>query len=190
MAAGVRRIEALTGEKALEYFRKQDEELDQIARLFKVSKEKAVMQAQNLMEELRSLQKELESLKAKMTVNAADDILKNVQKVADISILSAYRPELDANALRQMGDTLKDKLGDSIIVLAGGREKLSFVVMATENAVKKGAHAGNIVKAAAQITGGNGGGRPNMAQAGGKDPSKMEEALKKATETAIEQLQK
>ena len=190
VAAGVRRIEALTGEKALEYFRKQDEELDQIAHLFKVSKEKAVMQAQNLMEEFRSLQKELESLKAKMTANAADDILKDVQKVADISILSAYRPELDNNALRQMGDTLKDKLGDSIIILAGGKEKLSFVVMATENAVKKGAHAGNIVKVAAQITGGNGGGRPNMAQAGGKDSSKIEEALKKATETAIEQLQK
>ncbi len=190
VAAGVRRIEALTGEKALEYFRKQDQELDLIAHIVKTSKEKAAGQIKTLMEELKTLQKELAGVKAKMTANAADDIMKDVQKVEEISVLSAFRPELDANALRQMGDTLKGKLGDCVIILAGGKEKLSFVVMATDTAVKKGAHAGNIVKVAAQKTGGNGGGRPNMAQAGGKDASQVEAALEEAKKTAIEQLTK
>ena len=190
VAAGVRRIEALTGEKALEYFRKQDQELELIAHIVKTSKEKAAGQIKTLMEELKTLQKELAGVKAKMTANAADDIMKDVQKVEEISVLSAFRPELDANALRQMGDTLKGKLGDCVIILAGGKEKLSFVVMATDTAVKKGAHAGNIVKVAAQKTGGNGGGRPNMAQAGGKDASQGEAALEEAKKTAIEQLTK
>ena len=190
VAAGVRRIEALTGEKALEYFRKQDQELELIAHIVKTSKEKAAGQIKTLMEELKTLQKELAGVKAKMTANAADDIMKDVQKVEEISVLSAFRPELDANALRQMGDTLKGKLGDCVIILAGGKEKLSFVVMATDTAVKKGAHAGNIVKVAAQKTGGNGGGRPNMAQAGGKDASQVEAALEEAKKTAIEQLTK
>ena len=188
VAAGVRRIEAVTGEKALEYFRKQDQELTQIAQLTKVSKEKAVAQVQSLVSELKELQKELESLKAKMTEGAADDILKNVQEVEGIKLLAAYKPELDAGALRQMGDTLKNKLGSCVVMLAGGTEKLLFVVMATEDAVKAGAHAGNIVRTAAQVTGGNGGGRPNMAQAGGKDVTKVQEALEAAKALAESQL--
>ena len=190
VAAGVRRIEALTGEKALEYFRKQDQELAQIAQMTKVSKDKAVAQVQNLMAEMKNLQKELESLKAKMTAGAADDILKNVEEVGGIKVLAAYKPELDAGALRQMGDTLKDKMGESVVILAGGTEKLMFVVMATDGAIKKGAHAGNIVRTAAQMTGGNGGGRPNMAQAGGKDASKIAEALEAAKKMAAQQLNK
>ena len=117
-------MEAVTGEKALEYFRKQDQELTQIAQLTKVSKEKAVAQVQSLVSELKELQKELESLKAKMTEGAADDILKNVQEVEGIKLLAAYKPELDAGALRQMGDTLKNKLGSGVVMLAGGTEKL------------------------------------------------------------------
>ena len=188
VAAGVRRIEAVTGEKALEYFRKQDQELTQIAQLTKVSKDKAVAQVQSLVSELKELQKELESLKAKMTEGAADDILKNVQEVGGIKLLAAYKPELDAGALRQMGDTLKNKLGSCVVMLAGGTEKLLFVVMATDDAVKAGAHAGNIVRTAAQVTGGNGGGRPNMAQAGGKDVTKVQEALEAAKALAESQL--
>lgn len=188
VAAGVRRIEALTGEKALEYFRHQDQELGRIAQMAKVSKEKAAAQVEILLGEMKTLQKELESMKAKMTASAAEDILKEVQEVNGVKVLAAYKPELDALALRQMGDTLKDKLGECVVILAGGTQKLFFVVMATDGAVQKGAHAGNIVRTAAQATGGNGGGRPGMAQAGGKDSAKVGEALAKAKEMAAGQL--
>ena len=106
----------------------------------------------------------------------------------EISILTAYKPEMDANALRQLGDSLKDKLGECVILLAGGSDKLNFVAMATDGAVKAGAHAGNIIKEAAKTAGGGGGGRPNMAQAGGKNPAGIPDAIAKVAEVLESQL--
>ena len=177
IAAGVRRIEALTGEKALEYFRTQEAEVKQTAAILKCSRERVVEQAAALMAELKETQRQLASLQSRLTSGAAEDMLKEAQTIQGISVLAIYRPELEADALRQLGDSLKEKLGECVLVLAGGKEKLVFVAMATDGAIQKGAHAGSIVKAAAAAAGGGGGGRPNMAQAGGKDASKVQEAL-------------
>lgn len=190
VAAGVRRIEALTGEGALEYYEKQEQELSQVAAALKTKKERLVEAAESLTEQVKELQRELASLQSKMASGAADEILQSAEKAGDIAVLAAYKPELDANALRQLGDSLKDKLGECVIILAGGQDKLQFVAMATEGAVKAGAHAGNIVKEAAKTAGGGGGGRPNMAQAGGKDASKVEEAVEAAKQVALQQLKK
>ncbi|MBQ7016699.1 MAG: alanine--tRNA ligase, partial [Firmicutes bacterium] len=188
VAAGVRRIEALTGTGALEYYEKQEQELNQVASVLKSKKDRLVESAESLMEQMKELQRELASLQSKLASGAADDILKAAEKVGEISVLTAYKPEMDANALRQLGDSLKDKLGECVILLAGGSDKLNFVAMATEGAVKAGAHAGNIIKEAAKTAGGGGGGRPNMAQAGGKDASKAEAALEAGKAVALSQL--
>ena len=185
VASGVRRIEAVTGRKALEYYRAQETELKQIATIVKSAKDRVVESVEALQQQNKALQKELESLKSQMTANAANDILKDVRTIADIKVLCVYQPDLGMEELKTMGDTLKDKLGACVLVLAGGKEKVQFVAMATPEAVAKGAHAGNIVREAAKVTGGGGGGRPAMAQAGGKDASKVEEALK-AAEAVIE----
>ncbi len=189
VAAGVRRIEALTGDAALEYYEKQEEELQQVASVLKTNRDRLVETAVSLTEQVKELQRELAALQSKMATGTAEELLQKAEKIGEIAVLAAYQPELDANALRQLGDSLKDKLGECVIILGGGKEKLQFVAMATEAAVKAGAHAGNIVKEAAKTAGGGGGGRPNMAQAGGKDVTKAEEAVQAAKETARMQLQ-
>ena len=188
VAAGVRRIEALTGEGAMAYYENNEHVIEEAAEVLKTRKDNLAEAAKSLQAQVRELQKELQSLKTQMANSAADDMMKQAEKVGDVSILSVYEPEADVNALRQLGDSLKDKLGECVIALAGGKDKLIFVVMATDGAVKAGAHAGNIVREAAKTAGGGGGGRPNMAQAGGKDVSKVSEALAKAVETAKSQL--
>ncbi len=177
VAAGVRRIEALTGEKALEYFRNQEKEVREMAAALKCPRERVPEQLQSILAELKETKRELESMKSKLTGSAADDIAASAEKLGDIAVLAAYKPELDAEALKSLGDSLKEKLGECALILCGGSEKLVFVAMATDGAVKKGAHAGNAVKAAATVAGGGGGGRPNMAQAGGRDASKAAAAV-------------
>ena len=188
VAAGVRRIEALTGEKALEYFQKQEADLHQIAAMVKANKDRVVDSVEALQQQVKDLQKELDALKSQLTASAADDILKNVETIGDIKTLCVYQADMDMDALRKLGDTLKDKLGECVLVLAGGTEKLQFVAMATKNAVAAGAHAGNIVREAAKTTGGGGGGKPAMAQAGGKDVSKVMDALEAAKNVIRTQL--
>ena len=188
VAAGVRRIEAVTGEKALQYFRRQENLLAQIGKLLKVGADKAPAQVREVLAQVKELSRELESMKAKQAAGEADAILKNVREIGGVKVLASYQPSLDAEGLRRMGDTLKEKLGNAVILLAGGTDKLVFVAMATDDAVKKGAHAGNLVRSAARVAGGNGGGRPNMAQAGGKDVSKVQEALSAALAEAESQI--
>ena len=180
IAAGVRRIEAVTGEGALQYYAQQEEQLLKVAEILRAQKDRVPEVVRNLQQQLRDTQKELTTLQAKMAASEADDLMKNAEDINGVRVLTAYLPKLEMNDLRTMGDSLKDKLGESVIVLAGGETKITFVAMATDGAVKKGAHAGNLVREAAKITGGGGGGRPNMAQAGGKDASKVQEALDKA----------
>ena len=103
--------------------------------------------------------------------------------------MAAQIEGVDMNGLRELGDQLKEKLGDGVVVLASGSDgKVSLMATATDGAMKKGAHAGNLVKAIAGCVGGGGGGRPNMAQAGGKNPSGIQDALKKAEEVLAEQI--
>ena len=189
IAAGVRRIEALTGEGALAHYQAQEEEIRTLSALAKTSPDKLVARVEQLLAEQKELAKELEKLKAKMAGGAADEMLSKKVEINGVAVLAAEVKDMDGNAMRTLGDQLKNKLGSGVIVLAGeAGGKVSLIVMATDDVVKKGAHAGNIIKAAAGVCGGGGGGRPNMAQAGGKDASKIGEALEKAKEVIAEQI--
>ena len=189
IAAGVRRIEALTGEGALAHYQAQEEEIRTLSALAKTSPDKLVARVEQILAEQKELAKELEKLKAKMAGGAADEMLSKKVDINGVAVLVAEVKDMDGNAMRTLGDQLKNKLGSGVIVLAGeAGGKVSLIVMATDDVVKKGAHAGNIIKAAAGVCGGGGGGRPNMAQAGGKDASKIGEALEKAKEVIAEQI--
>ena len=127
--------------------------------------------------------------RSKIAQSAAGDVLDQVKEVKGIKLLAAQIEGVDMNGLRELGDQLKEKLGDGVVVLASGSDgKVSLMATATDGAMKKGAHAGNLVKAIAGCVGGGGGGRPNMAQAGGKNPSGIQDALKKAEEVLAEQI--
>ena len=189
VAAGVRRIEALTGTEALKHFQAQEEQLKTVCGIVKATPDNMVKRIETLVAEQKELSKELEKLKAKMAGGAVSEILNGKKEINGVNAVLAEVKEADGNALRTMGDQLKEKLGSGVIVLGSGKDgKVSLVVMATDDVVKKGVHAGNIIKAAAAVCGGGGGGRPNMAQAGGKDASKIGEALVKAEEVIKEQI--
>lgn len=189
VAAGVRRIEAVTGQQALRHYQAQEEEIREICRMVKSTPDKLLARLEQMMAEQKETAKELEKLKAKMAGGAADEILSQKAEIGGMAVLAVEIKDTDANALRTLGDQLKAKLGSGVIVLASAQGgKVNLVAMATDDAVKKGIHAGNIIKAAATVCGGGGGGRPNMAQAGGKDASKIAQALEKAKDVITEQL--
>ncbi len=189
VAAGVRRIEAVTGKEALKHYQAQEDEIKEICRLVKSTPDKLLSRLEQLLAEQKETAKELEKLKAKMAGGAADEMLNSKVEIGGVAVLAAEVKDMDGNALRTMGDQLKQKLGSGVVVLASGKDgKVNLMAMATDDVVKKGVHAGNIIKAAAAVCGGGGGGRPNMAQAGGKDASKIADALEKAKEVVAEQL--
>lgn len=189
VAAGVRRIEAVTGKEALKHYQAQEDEIKEICRLVKSTPDKLLARLEQLLAEQKETAKELEKLKAKMAGGAADEMLNSKVEIGGVAMLAAEVKDMDGNALRTMGDQLKQKLGSGVVVLASGKDgKVNLMAMATDDVVKKGVHAGNIIKAAAAVCGGGGGGRPNMAQAGGKDASKIADALEKAKAVVAEQL--
>ena len=189
VAAGVRRIEAVTGREALKHYQAQEDEIKEICRLVKSTPDKLLARLEQLLAEQKETAKELEKLKAKMAGGAADEMLNSKVEIGGVAVLAAEVKDMDGNALRTMGDQLKQKLGSGVVVLASGKDgKVNLMAMATDDVVKKGVHAGNIIKAAAAVCGGGGGGRPNMAQAGGKDASKIADALEKAKAVVAEQL--
>ncbi|ONI39175.1 alanine--tRNA ligase [Candidatus Epulonipiscium fishelsonii] len=189
VASGVRRIEAITGFAALSYYQNLEDELNQIGDLVKARKNDIVKKVTSNLKELQSLQKDFDALKSQIARSEATQILDNATEVNGLKILVAQLENIDMNNLRDMGDTLKDKLGEGIIFLASGNEgKVNLVCMATKGAVEKGAHCGNIISKSAKIVDGGGGGRPNMAQAGGKNYNKIKECLKVAKEIILEQI--
>ena len=189
VAAGVRRIEAVTGKEALKHYQAQEDEIKEICRLVKSTPDKLLSRLEQLLAEQKETAKELEKLKAKMAGGAADEMLSGKVEIGGVAVLAAEVKDMDGNALRTMGDQLKQKLGSGVVVLASGKDgKVNLMAMATDDVVKKGVHAGNIIKAAAAVCGGGGGGRPNMAQAGGRDASKIADALEKAKAVVAEQL--
>jgi len=191
VAAGVRRIEALTGFGALNFYEEQQFLFMQIRNLLKVSPKDIINKLVSMAEENKKLSKELESIKSKMSGNIADDIINNKLQINGINVMCYYaeKQKIDMNGLRNICDQIKAKVKSGVIVLASAdKGKANFVAMATDDVIKKGVKAGDIVKAAAAVCGGSGGGRPNMAQAGGKDISKIKEALKTAEQKIEEQL--
>ncbi|MBQ7067503.1 MAG: alanine--tRNA ligase [Lachnospiraceae bacterium] len=189
VAAGVRRIEALTGNGVFAYYNHLEEVLDKVAKTMKATPANIEEKAEHLMKELKALQSENESLKSKAAKDALGNVMDQVKDVKGVKLLATKVSGVDMNGLRELGDQLKEKLGDGVVLLISEMDgKVNLVAMATEGAMAKGAHAGNLIKGVAACVGGGGGGRPNMAQAGGKNPSGIDEALTKAVNVLEEQI--
>lgn len=189
VAAGVRRIEALTSKGLIRYYDNLEKKLNEAAKVLKATPDNLAEKIAHLTAENKALHREVESLKSKLAQDAMGDVMNQVQEIKGVKLLAAAVDGVDMNGLRDLGDQLKEKLGDGVVVLASGNDgKVSLMVTATDAAMKQGAHAGNLIKAIAGLVGGGGGGRPNMAQAGGKNPAGIQEALKKAAEVLEGQL--
>ena len=189
IAAGVRRIEALTGDGVFKYYKEIEEQLHQAAKTAKTTPAGLNEKIEHLQAEIRELHSENESLKSKMAKDALGDVMNQVQEIGGVKVLAARVDGVDMNGLRDLGDQLKEKLGEGVVVLASAVDgKVSLMATATDGAQKKGAHAGNLIKAIAGLVGGGGGGRPGMAQAGGKNPDGIDAAIAKVAEVAAEQI--
>ena len=189
IAAGVRRIEALTGDAVFAYYKEQEAQLANAAKLLKTKPEAVSEKIEHLYAEIKALQSENEALKSKAAKDALGDVMNQVQEIKGVKLLAARVDDVDMNGLRDLGDQLKEKLGDGVVVLASVKDgKVSLMATATDEAQKKGAHAGNLIKAIASIVGGGGGGRPNMAQAGGKNAAAIPDAIKEVAKVLEGQL--
>ncbi len=189
VAAGVRRIEALTGNGVLQYYKNLENIIQEAAKTVKATPGNLVEKCGHLMAELKSLHAELESLKSKAAKDAMGDVMNQVQEVKGVKLLAVSVDGVDMNGLRDLGDQMKEKLGEGVVVLMAGQDgKVNMIAMATEKAQKAGAHAGNLIKGIAALVGGGGGGRPGMAQAGGKNPAGIPAAVAEAVKVLEGQL--
>ncbi len=190
IASGVRRIEAMTSQNVFDYYKKTEEELLKAAKLVKTEPSQLLKKLETILEEMKSLQSENEKLKAKLANQALGDVINQVVEVKGVKLLAAKVSDVDMNGLRNLGDQLKTKIGEGVVILASaqGTDKVNLIAMATEDAMKHGAHAGNLIKKLASFVGGGGGGRPNMAQAGGKNPNGIEAMLAAAKQVLEEQI--
>lgn len=180
VAAGVRRIEAITGENVYNLLTQLDDKIQQVSDILKTSVHDVTHKAEQLLVEIKALTRENEQLKNKIAKSSVSDIMNQMKKVGSFEVVTAKFEDVDMNTLRNLGDTIKDKFENSVVVLANVvGDKVELLAMASDAAVKNGAHAGNIIREVAKIAGGGGGGKPNMAQAGGKNPEKVDEALQK-----------
>ncbi len=191
IASGIRRIEAITSQGVFDYYKKMEEELLAAAKLVKTEPAQIRKKLETILEEGKALQSENEKLKAKLANQALKDTIDQVIEIQGVKLLAAKVSDVDMNGLRNLGDQLKNKLGEGVVILASaqGNEKVNLIAMATEGAMKKGAHAGNLIKKLASFVGGGGGGRPNMAQAGGKKPEGIAAMLEAAAKVLEEQIQ-
>lgn len=189
VAAGVRRIEALTSQGLMNYYNELENRLVEASKLVKAKPGKLSEKIKSLLAENKALGSEVESLKARLAKDALGDVMSQVVEVKGMKLLAAKVDGVDMNGLRDLGDKLKDKLGEGVIMLASSAQgRVNLMTMATKEAVEKGAHAGNLIKEIAALVGGGGGGRPNMAQAGGKNPEGIDAAVAKVKEVLESQL--
>ncbi len=189
VAAGVRRIEALTGANVLEYYKALEDNLEKAAQAAKTTTANLVERIQHMQSQIKELTSENESLKSKMAKDALGDVMSQVVEVKGMKLLATSVDGVDMNGLRDLGDQLKEKLGEGVVVLLSAQDgKVNMIAMATDGAVKAGAHAGNLIKGIAALVGGGGGGRPNMAQAGGKNPAGIKDAIEEAKKVLENQL--
>lgn len=178
IASGVRRIEAITGKDVYEYLLELEEDIEKIGSIIKGNRKELVKRIENITEELKEKERQIDSLKSKMALSIVDDIIDSKRVINGVNLVTYNVENMDMNSLRDLGDKIRDRLESCLVVLASIKDgKISFVAMATKDLIEKGIHAGNIIREVAKVTGGGGGGRPDMAQAGGKDPSKVDEAL-------------
>ena len=184
VAAGVRRIEALTGDAVIAHYEALEQEMLQAAAMLKTNPAGIPEKISSLLSELKSAHSEIEALKSRMAKDALGDVSDQVTQIKGVKLIRAKLEGVDMNGLRELGDQLKEKLGEGVVVLGCVNDgKVTLMATATDGAQKKGAHAGNLIKGIAALVGGGGGGRPNMAQAGGKNPAGLDDAL-----AAVEQV--
>ncbi len=158
--------------------------------MLKTSPSNLVERCEHLMAEMKTLQSENESLKSKAAKDALGDVMDQVQEVKGVKLLATKVAGVDMNGLRELGDQLKEKLGEGVVVLISDSDgKVNMIAMATDGAMGQGAHAGNLIKGIAALVGGGGGGRPNMAQAGGKNPAGIEAAITECAKVLEGQIQ-
>ena len=189
VAAGVRRIEALTGDAVFAYYKDIEKTLAEAAKAAKATPANLTDKIENMLAEIKALQSEIESMKSKAAKEALGDVMDQVKEVKGVKLLATAVEGVDMNGLRDLGDQLKEKLGEGVIVIASNAgDKVNLIAMATDGAMAKGAHAGNLIKGIAGLVGGGGGGRPNMAQAGGKNPAGIPDAIAKAEEVLAGQI--
>ena len=189
ISAGVRRIEALTGAGLMKYYAGMENILHEAAKIAKSEPNALAKKIQSLNDEIKALYSENEKLKAKMANDSVGDVLNQVEEIKGVKLLATKVSDVDMNGLRNLGDSLKEKMGGGVVVIVSTTaDKANVIVMADDDAVSKGAHAGNMIKEIAKCVGGGGGGRPNMAQAGGKNPAGADEAVAKAKEILEQQL--
>ena len=183
VASGVRRIEALTGDGVFAYYREMEKELNEAAKVAKTTPAQLKDKVEHMLSEIKSLQSEVEALKSKLAKDALGDVMNQITEVKGIKLLATAVEDVDMNGLRDLGDQLKEKLGEGVVVIASSANgKVNLIAMVTDGAMEKGAHAGNLIKGIAALVGGGGGGRPNMAQAGGKKPAGIPDAIHKVQE--------
>ncbi|WP_304969670.1 alanine--tRNA ligase [Romboutsia ilealis] len=189
VAAGVRRIEAITGRVVYNYLKEKEEVISNVCSNLKTKEDSLSQKVTSLIEENKSLSKELHDMKTKMSLQAIDSVLDSKVDVNGVNLVTTKFEGMDMNTLKEVADNLRDKLVSGVVVLANmSDDKLNLVATSTKDAVDKGVHCGNIVKTIAQIAGGKGGGRPNMAQAGAPDVSKVDEVLNHASEVLKSQV--
>ncbi len=178
VASGIRRIEAVTGRKAYQLVQKRLSEIGHVADLLKATPDQVLEKTESLLEHYAEAQKEVTQLRRDVAAGSFDEQIENAPEVAGVRVLTGVLPGADRDTLRQMTDKFRQKFGSGVAVLAAViDEKPALIATLTDDLVKKGLKAGDLVQTVAQIVGGSGGGRPNMAQAGGKDPEKLDEAL-------------
>ncbi|MBF7095775.1 alanine--tRNA ligase [Alkalibacter mobilis] len=188
VASGIRRIEGVTGINTLAYVENLENNVKQTSAMLKCSAENIQQRIEDLFAANKALEKELAALKQQLNKNAADEFMNDVVEIGGFNYLGIEVSGMEMDDIRDLADGLRDKLSGIVLVASDANGKVNIVSMGTKDAVKRGFHAGKLVKEVASITGGGGGGRPDMAQAGGKDPSKIQEALKKAQEILKDQL--
>ncbi|AWI03898.1 alanine--tRNA ligase [Clostridium drakei] len=178
VAAGIRRIEAVTGPKAIAYVEAKNDLIKEISNKLRCSEKEIIHKLDLQALELKEKDKEIAELKSKLAGSAEDEILNGCQEVKGIKLFTGVLKDVDGNALRELADKIRNKGGECVVVLGSVVEgKVQFVSMTTREAIAKGVHCGKIIKEVAAIAGGGGGGRPDMAQAGGKLPEKVEDAI-------------
>ena len=187
VAAGTRRVEALTGQAAINYVQEQEEMISKAAAKLKAEPDELLTKIEKLQEEVKDLEKEMTSLKDKLASAQTSDLISEIEEINGVNLILDSVEDLDAEGLRKMGDNLAQQFDSGIVILASQLEnKILFVAKVTSDLVDDGYHAGDIISEVAQVAGGGGGGRPDMAQAGGSQPDKLEAALEKAREVIAE----
>ncbi len=180
VGAGLRRVEAFTGESALRYVKVKEEQLNEVARMVKAAPHETVDRVVSLLQNIKELEAENEALQAQLARHQVQDLVDRIKEVRGVKVLAGRAAAPDMDSLRGMVDLLRDKVGSGVIVLGStSGNKVNLVAAVTKDLVKIGLHAGKLVKELAVVVGGGGGGRSEMAQAGGKDPSRLDKALEK-----------